>query len=339
MNSAARPPFTASQWQELEHQALIFKYMMAGIPVPPDLLIPIRKSFESMTARFYHHPAMGYCSFYGKKPDPEPGRCRRTDGKKWRCSKDAYPDSKYCERHMHRGRNRSRKPVETQTISQSTSTGTSLNPATASSTGGGGSGFQNLVPLHSISNPQGPSSGNNPQLQIEHGPYGIANKEFRYLHGLKGDVDERSLFSEASGSARGVGMEFPLDNTWRLMPPSLSSFPPSKPRNGSILQSNYTQLQSLQDLDNVTIASALPRQQHQQHSFFGSEFGSSEPVKQESQSLRPFFEEWPKARDSWTDLEEERANRNSFSTTQLSISIPMASSDFPTASSRSPNND
>ncbi|KAL7136843.1 hypothetical protein ABFS83_10G056900 [Erythranthe nasuta] len=50
---------------------------------------------------------------FGKKIDPEPGRCRRTDGKKWRCSKEAYPDSKYCERHMHRGRNRSRKPVET----------------------------------------------------------------------------------------------------------------------------------------------------------------------------------------------------------------------------------
>lgn len=170
-------------------------------------------------------------------------------------------------------------------------------------------------------------------------PTQVITEICRYLHGLKGDVDERSLFSEASGSARGVGMEFPLDNTWRLMPPSLSSFPPSKPRNGSILQSNYTQLQSLQDLDSVTIASALPKQQHQQHSFFGSEFGSSEPVKQESQSLRPFFDEWPKARDSWTDLEEERANRNSFSTTQLSISIPMASSDFPTASSRSPNSE
>ncbi|XAR49891.1 hypothetical protein NMG60_11004065 [Bertholletia excelsa] len=49
---------------------------------------------------------------FGRKPDPEPGRCRRTDGKKWRCSKEAHPDSKYCERHMHRGRNRSRKPVE-----------------------------------------------------------------------------------------------------------------------------------------------------------------------------------------------------------------------------------
>jgi hypothetical protein len=25
----------------------------------------------------------------GRKIDPEPGRCRRTDGKKWRCSKEA----------------------------------------------------------------------------------------------------------------------------------------------------------------------------------------------------------------------------------------------------------
>lgn len=47
--------------------------------------------------------------------DPEPGRCRRTDGKKWRCSRDVVSGYKYCERHMHRGRNRSRKPVEIPT--------------------------------------------------------------------------------------------------------------------------------------------------------------------------------------------------------------------------------
>ncbi|KAJ8631918.1 hypothetical protein MRB53_025254 [Persea americana] len=330
MNSAARPPFTASQWQELEHQALIFKYMMAGIPVPPDLLIPIRKSFESMSARFYHHPTMGYCSFYGKKPDPEPGRCRRTDGKKWRCSKDAYPDSKYCERHMHRGRNRSRKPVETHTISQSSSTVTSLTAAGSSSEG---SSFQNL-PLHSMSNPQGPCSGSNPQLQMDSGSYGMANKEYRYLHGLRGDVDEHSFFSEASGSTRGVGMDFPVDNTWRLMPSRVSSFPQSKP----ILESNYSQLQAMQDFGHMAIPSALSKQQ-QQHSLFRNEFGSPEPVKQEGQSLRPFFDEWPKTRGSWSDLEEERSNRTSFSTTQLSISIPMSSSDFSGTSSRSPNDD
>ncbi|XP_058103847.1 growth-regulating factor 4-like [Magnolia sinica] len=338
MNSAAatgsRPPFTASQWQELEHQALIFKYMMAGIPVPPDLLLPIRKSFESMPARFYHHPSMGYCSFYGKKVDPEPGRCRRTDGKKWRCSKDAYPDSKYCERHMHRGRNRSRKPVETQTISQSSSTVTSL---TTPGGGGGGSSFQN-VPLHSIGNPQGPCAGtNSSQLQMEPGSFGMGNKDYRYLHGMKGEVDEHSFFSEASGSARGLGMDSSLDSTWRLMPSRVSSFPPSKPRNGSILQGDYPQMQPLQDLGHATVTTALSKQQ--QHCFFGSEFGSSEPVKQEGQSLRPFFDEWPKNRDSWSDLEDERSNRTSFSTTQLSISIPMASTDFSATSSRSPNDD
>ncbi|XP_010943630.1 growth-regulating factor 4 isoform X2 [Elaeis guineensis] len=354
MNSAAaaagwRPPFTASQWQELEHQALIFKYIMAGVPVPPDLLIPIRRSFEAAPARFYHHPALGYCSFYGKKLDPEPGRCRRTDGKKWRCSKDAYPDSKYCERHMHRGRNRSRKPVESQTLSQSqssSSTVTSLAPSGSSASRSGSGSFQS-IPLHSISggsNLQGSYPGGtiSSQLHMDPHSYGIRSSgSSRYLSGLKGEVDEHSFFSEASGSARGLGMDSSVDSSWRLMPSGISSFPLSKSRDPSVLQSAgaYPSLQSVQDLGQVTISS-LPKHQ-QQHSFFGSDFGSAEPVKHEggSQSLRPFFDEWPKTRDSWSDLEEERSNRISFSTTQLSISIPMASSDFSTSSSRSPNDD
>ena len=49
---------------------------------------------------------------FGRKQDPEPGRCRRTDGKKWRCSREAHPDSKYCEKHMHRGRNRAKKSID-----------------------------------------------------------------------------------------------------------------------------------------------------------------------------------------------------------------------------------
>ena len=199
---AFRPPFTASQWQELEHQALIFKYLMAGIPVPPELLLPIRRSLESMAARFYHHPAskklslsvassfsakdsflsltfilptVGYCSFYGKKLDPEPGRCRRTDGKKWRCSKDAHPDSKYCERHMHRGRNRSRKPVETQSLSQTqssssspSSTVTSLAPA-AGGTPGGAANFSGGVLFPTAAAAQAPTLS---QLQMESSAFG-----------------------------------------------------------------------------------------------------------------------------------------------------------------------
>ncbi|KAG0478649.1 hypothetical protein HPP92_013368 [Vanilla planifolia] len=45
--------------------------------------------------------------------DPEPGRCRRTDGKKWRCSRDVVVGQRYCDRHVHHGKNhRSRKLVE-----------------------------------------------------------------------------------------------------------------------------------------------------------------------------------------------------------------------------------
>lgn len=32
--------FTASQWEELERQKMIHKYIMASIPVPPQLLLP-----------------------------------------------------------------------------------------------------------------------------------------------------------------------------------------------------------------------------------------------------------------------------------------------------------
>jgi hypothetical protein len=57
--SGGRAPFTSGQWAELEHQALIFKYMMAGVNVPQDLLIPIRRSvadlISGMTAS--HHAA------------------------------------------------------------------------------------------------------------------------------------------------------------------------------------------------------------------------------------------------------------------------------------------
>ncbi|CAN1236618.1 Growth-regulating factor 11, partial [Linum grandiflorum] len=30
-------------------------------------------------------------------------RCRRTDGKKWRCRREVVSNEKYCDRHLHRG--------------------------------------------------------------------------------------------------------------------------------------------------------------------------------------------------------------------------------------------
>ncbi|XVF86897.1 hypothetical protein PTKIN_Ptkin18bG0077700 [Pterospermum kingtungense] len=133
-----RCPFTPNQWQELEHQALIFKYMVSGVPIPPELIYSVKASLDSsLPSRLFPHQPIGWGCFQmssGRKADPEPGRCRRTDGKKWRCSKEAYPNSKYCERHMHRGRSRSRKHVEVNSTPAATTPTTPPPPPTATTT-------------------------------------------------------------------------------------------------------------------------------------------------------------------------------------------------------------
>ncbi|XP_057495502.1 growth-regulating factor 9-like isoform X3 [Actinidia eriantha] len=73
---------------------------------------------------------------YRSVMDPVQGRCRRTDGKQWRCSRDVVPDQKYCERHMHRGRSGSRKHVEASEIT-SESVPLNLQLATTSSKSSG----------------------------------------------------------------------------------------------------------------------------------------------------------------------------------------------------------
>ncbi|KAF6166054.1 hypothetical protein GIB67_012951 [Kingdonia uniflora] len=144
--------FSLSQWQELELQALIFKYMLAGIPVPAELLLPIKKSFYNTSACYLHYPYQQYqtyqpsmlqSGYWGRSGvDPEPGRCRRTDGKKWRCSRDVVAGQKYCERHVHRGRSRSRKPVEIPTPTASNSSLKTANAVSAFPLTSVGSGAQ-----------------------------------------------------------------------------------------------------------------------------------------------------------------------------------------------------
>nr|GMD20504.1 growth-regulating factor 7 [Ipomoea batatas] len=105
-------PFTCAQWKELERQAMVYKYMMASVPVPPDLLLPLPTDAYNAAPPSFHvrSGGSGGVGFSGKNRDLEPGRCKRTDGKKWRCSKEVALNQKYCERHLHRGRPRSRKP-------------------------------------------------------------------------------------------------------------------------------------------------------------------------------------------------------------------------------------
>ncbi|CAK9167454.1 unnamed protein product [Ilex paraguariensis] len=118
MPASGKVALTRSQWQELERQMMIYKYMMASIPIPPELLLSITRSPSHIP--FAQSNISGLDLRFSSGSDPEPWRCRRTDGKKWRCSRDVAPEQKYCERHAHKSRPRSRKPVEIQSHTTTT---------------------------------------------------------------------------------------------------------------------------------------------------------------------------------------------------------------------------
>ncbi|CAN4089475.1 unnamed protein product [Withania somnifera] len=138
MATALGYPFTWAQWKELERQAMIYKYMVSATSVPPDLFLSICTNSSGASESAFHTTSTG--SVQGQRykniRDAEPGRCKRTDGKKWRCSRDVAPHQKYCERHMHRGRPRSRKHVEAHADVNNTSDNkkTRLQPALLEST-------------------------------------------------------------------------------------------------------------------------------------------------------------------------------------------------------------
>ncbi|KFK37340.1 hypothetical protein AALP_AA4G243800 [Arabis alpina] len=108
------PCMKSAQLLEFQMQTLVYRYIEAGLRVPHHLVVPIWNSLVLSTSNYHiqhnHHSSSSVMS--GKVEEAEPTRCRRTDGKKWRCSNTVLPSEKYCERHMHRGRNRSRKLVE-----------------------------------------------------------------------------------------------------------------------------------------------------------------------------------------------------------------------------------
>ncbi|CAH9141335.1 unnamed protein product [Cuscuta epithymum] len=110
--------FTASQRQELERQTLVYKYIISFVPVPPQLLFPFLGTQSNTGLNLKNKAGL----------DLEGWRCKRTDGKKWRCSKDVLPDKKYCERHAHKNRPRSRKHVEIQSQISSGNQKTNTTP-------------------------------------------------------------------------------------------------------------------------------------------------------------------------------------------------------------------
>ncbi|KAM1419804.1 hypothetical protein PS1_023379 [Malus domestica] len=314
-NEGHAPLFTVAQWAEMENQALIFKYLKAGLPVPSELLAPIRTSFNLISPNFLrHHPTLA--SYSRKKMDPEPGRCRRTDGKKWRCSKDAHPESKYCERHMNRGRYRSRKLVESQTSSQSLSTVTSDSVIGICSHSGS---FQSM-PLHSMGNSGALCFGSNAsELKMESIPYGVSNRGTRGCNGS----EERNFVSEAT-SARCLRADSNVDNPWLLMAPQV----PLKlePRNSSLWLNNSSHLQTLQNMEPLSVNAEITK-----HEYVGEEFGLPGSQKHEQHSLQPFFDEWPKSKDLGFHQNDHRSN-----ITELSMSNATVPAKFFPRSAESP---
>ncbi|XLS97362.1 hypothetical protein HN51_040097 [Arachis hypogaea] len=340
---SSRFPFTPSQWQELEHQALIYKYMASGISIPPDLLFSIKRGYHLDHSRLFppQHLGWNYLQMgLGRKIDPEPGRCRRTDGKKWRCSKEAYPDSKYCERHMHRGKNRSRKPVEQSPAAPPTNTDDAAAPSSSTTT--------TILSITNNNNSLSPlSSASLSSHQHQHQPSSRSSNSIgfsfqdnnaaplfldtqtntdcreRYIYGLKEEVDEHAFFTEPSGTMRSFSASS-MDDSWQLTPLTISSSTSSNENNNeySYLQLHHHSFNADHNNNNS---------KHQQGGGCYMALGKEEKPHHQKTTVHRFFDEWPhKSRggSSWLDLDDKS------STTQLSISIPTSSHDFTTFISR-----
>ncbi|XP_020423389.1 growth-regulating factor 1 isoform X1 [Prunus persica] len=383
MSGRTRFPFTPSQWQELEHQALIYKYMVSGISIPPDLLFSIKRSCLDSplpSKLFSHHPphskpTIGWSCFQmglGRKVDPEPGRCRRTDGKKWRCSKEAFADSKYCERHMHRGKNRSRKPVEVfkTPITTNSNPSSSSTPTTISSiTSKNNPPSTSTATFHSLSSSLSSLSSDSHHAQPNHSSYNtnLDHHPFLYHHtsssrppgfGLSHQERNTSLlldsgsYPQASSEYRNryvYGLKEEVDEHAFFSEPSGSvrdfsgsssmddswQFTPltmSTCTSSSSKQRSCSALQS--EHSHLQLQSNItPKQQN--YYALGSDM-KMDRNEGTQKTIHRFFDEWPlKDKDSWLDLDDKSSNSGSVSNTRLSISTH----DFPIFSSRNHNDD
>ncbi|XP_074584013.1 growth-regulating factor 7-like [Curcuma longa] len=292
-------PFTPSQWLELEHQALIYKYIVAKVPIPPNLLIPIQRSlvssgFSRFSAGSFGSNPFGWGSFYlgcSGNVDPEPGRCRRTDGKKWRCSRDAVADQKYCERHINRGRRRSRKHVE----------GQSDHAAKA-------------MPVASPSQLASPVSGSRPPSNLR-----ASQSQTKTAMSAAGDP-RPAPFDMMSLSKENTNDQVQDAASRSMLTSTNSEAMTSKPVSRKQSASSHFNLES-SSLSDINLVPTL----------------KPDAIESQSNPLRHFIDDWSKTQSdcstiTWPEIEDVRSER-----TQLSMSIPMASSEF--SSSTAPNHE
>ncbi|KAL9378703.1 hypothetical protein Peur_030038 [Populus x canadensis] len=307
--TGVRGPFTPSQWMELEHQALIYKYITARVPVPSNLIIPLKKSLNPYGLPFssagsFPPSSLGWGTFHlgypGNNTDQEPGRCRRTDGKKWRCSRDAVADQKYCERHINRGRHRSRKPVEGQTGHAATGTASSKvvpmsNSMSTSITTSGATSNSIVITQQQLKNLQPAAASNSSADALVNGA-----QDARRVSMMSSTINRKSDESTLCIPRQDILIEqcsqteFGLVSYDSLLNPSQkSSYFNSKPYESFL---NFSAEES-----------------HDQH------------------PLRQFIDDWPKDQSNRSVISWPEELKSDC--TQLSMSISMVSSDFSSSSS------
>ncbi|KAF9601476.1 hypothetical protein IFM89_020243 [Coptis chinensis] len=315
-----RGPFTPSQWLELEQQALIFKYINANIPVPSNLLISIMRELnpsgipESVFSLQPNTSGWGSSNLglASGKIDPEPGRCRRTDGKKWRCSRDAVIDGRYCERHLNRGRQRSRKPVEGRNGQVATGPTMKTMPVVSLSSGAGISRIgvsADGIFLRSASN-----NLTIPQLLKRDLQLGVSHPS--------ATSSNRSLVNKDNGSgpmqySAGLHLSSPT------MSLNLNSTPFFMAKQG--VATPFQESSGIQF--GVVSSNSVPNSSNKTTYTDCKNYGSSIDLNgRESQTKHPFrhfIDDWPKNKSDNSACTDQ---------TQLSISIPTSSSNFPSFS-------
>ncbi|GJN22448.1 hypothetical protein PR202_gb10008 [Eleusine coracana subsp. coracana] len=296
---------------------------------------------------------------YGRKADedPEPGRCRRTDGKKWRCSKEAYPDSKYCEKHMHRGKNRSRKTVEmslaTPAPSSTTTTATALSTTAAAATSSPAPSYHHHRPAHEPYNalyggggsPYSAAAATRPVAGVYHhhappqqaspfhlhldttSPYYSVDQRVEYAYGHaasnKEAVGEHAFFSDGGDRDRHPAAD---QHQWQFKQLGVEHKPhtatPLFPDGGNGYGTTNGYAAAV-DMNFSKEDDEEERRHQQQHCFvLGADLRLERPSStnpSDQKPLRPFFDEWP---------HEKSGKAGSWmglgGETQLSMSIPMA---------------
>ncbi|KAG8481580.1 hypothetical protein CXB51_026534 [Gossypium anomalum] len=364
--NGVRGPFTLSQWIELEHQALIYKYITSNVAVPSNLLNPLKKSlypygFTSSPAGYLPPNSLGWGSFhlgYSGSTDPEPERCRRTDGKKWRCSRDAVANQKYCERHINRGPHRSRKPVEGQTgraASRTTSPKVlpmSSSMSTSVITGGGASSSLAIAQQHQFKNLQSGATHHSADALVNSDlSDGIAlsswnrDTSFSFLFHFK--VDPHcfifTLNTRSVGIVRNVFHHqtkrmFVWQNTRSVASSVMSSTTNLKSNNSTFIITKqgvpFAEF-SPSDFGHVAYDS-LVNLSHRSSIVESKEYGpyldfTTDQETLDQNLLHQFFDDWPKGESIHSVITWPGELRSDW--TQLSISIPMTSSEFSSSSS------